>query len=366
MRQKIVWFVLGILVGSLFFASAHPQADTSTRASSSVDILPKQGIHEVVSTLNRGSFVLVDTHTLKSLVNMGVLPYAPLFQGNTMYAVRILPDGKFFVYAGTNVKDPTRFLSEARKEFSKIDWDKDITLKVEPSNFSWRTVINGKSGGTYTPESVATVSAHIESTIEWSSNDDWKPHGKLKLVWEVYRLADTDSKKDYRVVDMITYVWSGHYLYGDSGTGKWQIDTVKITANVKPDGNNIFNLADFGPSHDVNEYNSKAQSTISYTLGTGGASIRIQQVIKLFKIQVDTNEDWVRWTYTFNRNEAESYADSWVKLEPGYQFITHVPISSTTVHQKLTASVEWTYNRRSWFDDHWTGSVTIDWVWNFT
>ncbi len=364
MRRCIVWFILGVLVGSLFLVSAFPQGDTMTKSDVSGTTLPNPGIHEVVSKLRGGGFVLVNSRTLKSLVDMRVIPYAPVFQGNTIYAVRVLPDGKFFIYAGTNVENPSEFLSEAKGEFSKIDWNRDITLRVEPSNFSWRAVINGKSGVTYTPESTATVSAHIESMIEWSSYDNWKPHGKLKLVWEVYKLADTDPKNDYRVVDMITYVWSGHYLYGDSGVGEWQIDTVKIFANVKPDGNDVFDLADFGPSHEVDEYNSKAQSTISYTLGTGGTSITVQQVIKLFKIDVDTNGEWVRWTYTFNRDESGSYADSWVKLEPGYQFITHIPTSPTTVHQRLIASVEWTYNRPYCFDDHWTGSITLDWIWH--
>ncbi|MCD6524618.1 MAG: hypothetical protein J7K48_06490 [Thermococcus sp.] len=365
MRQGIVWFVLGVLVGSLFLVSALPQRDTSTNASISGKALSIPEIHKVVSDLRSGDFVLVDSSTLRSLVNMGILPYAPVFQGNTVYAVKVLPDGKFFIYAGPNVKDPSRFLAEAKEEFSKIDWNRTITLRVKPSNFSWQVEINGKSTGIYTPEAASTVSAYIEGTMEWSSHDDWKPHGKLKLVWEVYKLADIDPKNDYRVVDMITYVWSGHYLYGDPGIGKWQIDTVKIIANVKPDGNNVFDLADFGPSHDVNGYNSTSQSTISYTIGTGGASVTIKQVIKLFSIDVDTNGDWVRWTYTFNRDKEGSYADSWVKLEPGYQFITHIPNSPTTAHQKLTASVKWTYNRPWWLDDHFTGTVGIDWIWHF-
>lgn len=365
MRQRIVWFVLGVLVGSLFVVSAYPQGGASPTDSTSGVHLTNQGTPKILVGLKRGNFEVVDSQTLKNLVKMGVIPYAPVFGDNTLYAVKILPDGKFFIYAGTNVKNINKFLDDAKREFSKVDWNREVTLRVEPSKFLWQVEINGKPTETYVPMTTTTISAHIESTIEWSSYDNWKPHGKLKLVWEVYRLADTDPKKDYRVVDMKTYVWSGHYLYGDSGTGEWQIDTVKIYVNVKPDGNSVFDLADFGPSHDFNHYSSKAQSTISYTLGTGGASVTIQQVIKLFKITVDTNGDWVRWTYTFNRDEEGSYADSWIKLEPGYQFITHVPSSPTTVHQKLVASVEWTYNRPLLPDDHWTGSITIDWIWNF-
>ena len=365
MRQRIVWFVLGILVGSLFLVSALPQRAPATNDGSQGKPISIPGIPTVVSELRGGDFVLVDSDTLKSLVNMGVLPYAPVFRGNTVYAVKILPDGKFFIYAGPNVRDPFRFLEEARGEFSKIDWSRDVTLKVEPLNFSWQVRINGESKGTYTPEAASTVSARVEGIIEWSSHNDWKPYGKLKLVWEVYKLADVDPRNDYRVVDMKTYVWSGHYLYGDSGVGKWQIDTVKVIANVKPDGNDVFDLADFGPSHEVNRYNSKSKSTISYTIGTGGISVTIEQVIKLFSIDVDTNGDWVRWTYTFNRDEKESYADSWVKLEPGYQCIAHIPSSPTTAHQKLTVSVKWTHNRPYWFDDHFTGTVGIDWIWHF-
>ncbi|WP_148882440.1 hypothetical protein [Thermococcus aciditolerans] len=364
MRQWVVWFVLGVLIGSLFVVSAYPTGSNVPSGISASGAPQSPSVPQVASKLKNGNFVLVDSHTLETLVEKGVLPYAPIFEGNTVYAIRVLPDGKFFIYAGTDVTNPTKFLKDAEKEFLKINWNRDITLRVEPSNFSWQVMVNGKTAGDYMPEATAKVNAYIESTIEWSSYDNWKPHGKLKLVWEVYKLADTDPRRDYRVVDMKTFVWSGHYLYGDSGSGKWQIDTVKITANVRPDGNNVFNLADFGPSHYVNEYNSKTQSTISYTLGTGGASVTLQQVIKLFKIAVDTDGNWVRWTYTFNRDEKGSYADSWVKLEPGYQFITHVPSSPVTAHQKLIASVEFTYNRPGWLDDHWTGSTTIDWIWD--
>ena len=365
MRQKVVWFVLGVLVGSLFVVSAYPQSSASP-ASPISGIYPiNQNVSKILAGLKKGNFEVMDSQILKNLVKTGTIPYAPIFEGNTLYAVKMLPDGKFFIYAGTNIKNINKFLNDAKREFSEVDWNSEVTLSVEPSKFSWQIKINGNPTATYTPMATTTISAHIESTIEWSSYDNWKPHGKLKLVWEVYRLADTDPKNDYRVVDMKTFVWSGHYLYGDSGAGVWQIDTVKVYANVKPDGNSVFDLADFGPSHYINEYSSKAQSTISYTLGTGGASVTIQQVIKLFKIAVDTNGDWVKWTYTFNRNELGSYADSWIKLEPGYQFITHVPSSPTTVHQKLVASVEWTYNRPLLPDDHWTGSITIDWIWNF-
>ncbi len=365
MQQKIVWFILGVLVGSLFIVSTHPQSNASTDIGTS-ETIQSPDIPTVVSELENGNFVLVGSPTLETLVKEGILPYATIFQGDILYAVRVLPDGKFFIYASTGIRNPTKFLEAAKEEFSKINWSRNVILKVEPSNFSWHVSINGKPHESYSPEATTTISAHIESTIEWSSYDNWKPHGKLKLVWEIYRLADADPNKDYRIVDMKTFVWSGHYLYGDSGIGTWQIDTVKIYANVRPDGNDIFNLADFGPSHYVNEYNSKVQSTVSYTLGTGGASVTIQQVIKLFKIAVDTNGNWVRWTYTFNRNEQGSYADSWVKLEPGYQFITHIPSSPTTVHQKLITSAEFTYNRPGWLDNHWTGSITLDWVWHFT
>ncbi|WP_457751262.1 hypothetical protein [Thermococcus sp.] len=366
MRYRVVWFILGVLVGSLFVVSAYPQSGVPAGSVTPGGALPNLSVSQVAFELKGGNFVLVDSQMLKALVGMKVLPYAPIFQGNTLYAVKILPDGKFFIYAGTNVRNRTNFLETAKREFSKINWDRDVILRVEPSNFSWQVKINGKPAGTYTPMAATTISAHIESTIEWSSYDNWKPRGRLKLVWEVYRLADTDPVRDYRVVDMKTFVWSGHYLYGDNGIEKWQIDTVKIYVNVKPDGNNIFNLADFGPSHDVDRYNSTQQSTVTYTLGTGGASVTIKRVIRLFKIRVDLGENWVRWTYTFNRGKSGSYADSWVKLEPGYQFITHVPSSPKTVHQELRASVEFTYNRPLWLDEHWTGTETIDWVWQFS
>ncbi len=269
MRQKVVWFILGVLVGSLFVVSAYPQGSASPGSTSGVH-LTNQDVSKISIGLKKGNFEVVNSQTLKNLVRRGIIPYAPIFGDNTLYAVKILPDGKFFIYAGTNIKNINKFLNDAKREFSKVDWNREVTLSVEPSKFSWQVKINGTPTETYAPMATTTISAHIESTIEWSSYNNWKPHGKLKLVWEVYRLADTDPKNDYRVVDMKTFVWSGHYLYGDSGTGVWQIDTVKISANVKPDGNSVFDLADFGPSHDVNDYSSKAQSTISYTLGTGG------------------------------------------------------------------------------------------------
>jgi len=366
MKQKVVWFVLGVLVGSLFVVSAYPQSSTSSTDSISGVHLTNQDVSKILTGLKKGNFEVVDSQLLKNLVKIGVIPYAPIFGNNTIYAVKILPDGKFFIYAGTNIKDVNKFLNDARGEFSKVDWNREITLSVEHSKFSWQVKVNGDPTETYTPMATTTVSAYIEGVLEWSSYDNWKPHGKLKLVWEVYRLADIDPENDYRVVDMKTFVWSGHYLYGEDpfGLGRWQIDTVKVYANVKPDENGIFDLADFGPSHDVDEYKSTTQSKISYTLGTGGASVTIEQVIKLFKIAVDTNGDWVMWTYEFNRDESGSYADSWIKVEPGYQFITHVPSSPTTAHQKLVASVKWTYNRKYLPDDHWTGTISIDWIWS--
>ncbi|MDV3103643.1 hypothetical protein [Thermococcus waiotapuensis] len=359
MRQKMLWFVLGVLVGSLFVVSAYPQGSNSSTDSVSGVHLTNRDVPTVLTGLKNGNFEVVDSQLLKTLVDTRVIPCAPIFENNTLYAVKILPDGKFFIYAGTNIKDVDKFLDDARREFSRVDWNREVILEVEPSEFSWQVKVNGEPTEIYPPMATTTVSAYIEGILEWNSYDNWKPYGRLKLEWEVYRLADVDPSNDYRVVDMKTYVWSGYYLYGDS----WKIDKVKVYANVKPDGNSVFGLVDFGPSHNVDAYNSNTQSTISYTLGTGGASIAIDQVIKLFKITVDTNGDWVRWTYEFNRN-GESYADGWVKLEPGYQFVTHVPSSPTTAHQKLEASIETVYPHLLWFDDHWTGSVSIDWIWS--
>jgi hypothetical protein len=367
MRQKVVWFILGVLVGSLFVVSAYPtttelaDADSETQISSSI-----VGIQNVISTLEQGQFVIVDTPALKTLTKRGVIPYAPIFTNNTLYAIKLLPGKRFFIYAQPNVKNEKEFLSRAKEEFKKIDFWKE-TFTVELANVSWEARAGEKTLGYHTASVDSTTNAYIESTIIWDSDDTWKPHGRLRLYWEVYKLADIDPNNDYRVVDMVTRVWAGRYLYPEgSGIGVWQTDNVKIGVNTKPDDNDIFTLGHFGPSHNEDFFDSTEPTPVSYTLGTGGASITITQKLELVKIKIDTVGDWVRWTYSFNRdlNKEDSYANSWGELEPGYEFMTKIPSSPTEAHQKLSVSVKWVYNRLYWIDDHFTGSITIDWIWH--
>lgn len=396
MRQKMTWFILGVLVGSLFLVSAYPttgnkvqktvnihpkiQENDPSLKNSSLDLVHGISMEEAQELIKEGGFILVDSKGLEILKDAKLLPYVIRFGNDGVYAVKILPGGRFFVYGaprGYAMRDLKKFKEEALEEFMKARFVK-YTVPVEiPVNYSWKVVANGKTFSNFSTEAVSgSAKAYLESTITWTSGDNWYPHGRLKLVYNVYKLADVNPSYDWRVVEMQTYVYAGRYLWGPKHDSKirtnsrnvipwpvyWEFEKVTIKADVRPDGNDVFSMDSFKPSYDVDYYNDEHSQTIQYTLGNAGASVTITNRLKAVKITVDnTGENWVRWSYRFNRKLG--VGDKFVVIEPAYTFSLRIPRGHREATQKFVVTVNWVGNIPLSRDAH--ASNTIDYFWEW-
>ncbi|ANF23169.1 hypothetical protein [Thermococcus piezophilus] len=386
--------LLAVLIGLLMIGvtarigiagDSYLQQRDTPKETISLGIIHTISPEQAEKLLKEGQLILVDSHGLEVLKDAKLLPYIIRFGNDTVYAVKILPGGRFFIYAAPEESvenDIKKFKEEALTEFRKA-YFVEYTVPIEiPVDYSWRTMANGKVISNFSAESVSTsTDAYLESKITWTSGDEWYPRGRLQLIYLVYKLADMNPDYDWRVVDMQTYVYAGRYLWGSKQNSNrvqkiqpnsasilpirnWEFEKITIQVDTRPDGNSVFSLDSFKPSYNnVDYYNEEHSQTLQYTLGNGGASVTITNILKAVKITVDNiGENWVRWTYKFNRDLG--VGDEWVNVEPGYMFSLRIPNKHVEASQKFTITVNWVDNIPLSPDIHASNTLVYYWDWS--
>ena len=310
MRQKVVWFVLGVLVGSLFVVSAYP---TNSSVQYSVPVVQK--INNTVPVYYVGSnvskyfkeairmnpslsiktphiLVVESSHVknssqLRELVRKEILSGIPVIVIGSPKVINGTFRGQFFAELVAGHGPDGKPITQATvygymtypsngilvsKEFISIDAEP----KAIEQAYSWAVKNLKPSAGTFELKAEPLSSGaywSYRSQLDFTSGDDWKPYGRLNIRTLHYQLMNDGSSQ---------YDWYNVHVRQQSVPGKelW---------------NSEWRTSDMYTWIDADYYNPKgflsdyAPTTTSGTT-TVGVSIGVSVGVK--EAQVSAFQSW--------------------------------------------------------------------------
>ena len=216
MRQKVVWFVLGVLVGSLFLASAYPTGNNvqyvppiiqriSSKDYTTLLLYTPNGLPLDVKNVQKA----VQEFVLKSAPNakwhVYAVPELPRGSVITGYGIKVTKDGRVdILITATSRKTPIlpdKIRSELLKWSKKAPKFKPDVIPKEkigvPKGWEVKTVDSNGNVKVYSGESSPYWKSLGEITIK--VND--APYGNIYALASVYGLKDdNDPSKEYFLV----------------------------------------------------------------------------------------------------------------------------------------------------------------------
>ena len=229
MRQKVVWFVLGVLVGSLFFASAYPTGNNVQHVAPAIQKL--SGSDYTTLLLYTPNGLPLDVKEVQKVVQEFVLKSAPNAKWHvyavpelpkdavlTGYGIKVTKDGRIDVLVlatrkGVPVK-PLEIKDELlkwSKEKPQFKEDVPVGGKIGvPEGWKAKTVDSSGNVKVYSGESEPYWHEIGSSTI----HNEYPPAGNIYARTYFYSLEnDNDPQRDYFLV-----------ASGPNGEGVYEID----------------------------------------------------------------------------------------------------------------------------------------------
>ena len=336
MRQKIVLFVLGVLIGSLFVVSAYPTKENSQISSAkvlSVRVLKENGYTAYLIYDKNGlplNLKLVETKVRKIVERQGnvkwhayALPDLPSGIYLLGYGIKVLSGGKVNVLVYLSSKDSLQGLKNVESEL--IAWGKkkpdllpDIISNDKvgvPDGWEVKTVDSSGVMRVYNGEN--TPHWHNFGKIEIYF--DYKPYGRLYgkfYVWGLWN--DNDPNKEWFTitpygggpngVDGVYRVVPGVALKDMvDGYGLYFTDDIKIIHDWGVDPKLKGKLGPIQPagiigSHDTRTITLGPSPGISYTVDVNGYKVYGDAISPkaVWKFDIPYNEDASHHTIEFN------------------------------------------------------------------
>ena len=220
----------------------------------------------------------------------------------------------------------------------------------------------------------ATYGVELVTVIEYNSQDNYAPMGRIKVAYRVYKVvSEVDPQKDYYIVVQHATAYPG-YLLNKLGLtnydSSWEINYIGESAAVDIDSTTVFTIDDYDPNNSLDKYNDINTYTFAYTVGPAPSiGVTVTYEMQAFRLLVlDAGEDYVVWLWDLNR---EDYHDKGVgreqvTVEPGIFFSMNLNEAKNynKVHQKYDVGVEFVKNRSGWFDDHVNVilGIMLEWI----
>lgn len=295
MRQKVVWFILGVLIGSLFFVSAYPSESTIQYTAPAVQKLQDKNYTTLLLYSPNGLPIKVDD--VQKTVQEFVLKSAPNTKWHA-YAVPDLPKDAVLAGYGIKVTKDGRVsvlilasregtsIHQVKVQNELLEWSKkapkfmpDVIPKEKigvPKGWEVKTVDSSGNVRTYTGES----SPYWHNFGRQELRFDDPPYGKLYAQFYMWGLWDDGNPTEERF--LCTKDENGHGTYrvtpgaaigGDYGN--YFTNDIKITHDwgVEPALNG--RLGDVEPVGVINKYETLTITIgpVSYPLATGGYKV---------------------------------------------------------------------------------------------
>ena len=216
MRQKVVWFILGVLVGSLFVVSAYP---TNGKAQYSVPAIqrisgqnyttyllyPKNGLPLSPEFLKRTIPKLVEKSASNTKWHVYAVPELPKGSVITGYGIKVAKDGRIDILITATNRNTPILPDKIRSEL--LEWSKkapkfkpDVIPKEKigvPKGWKVKTVDSNGNVRVYSGESEPYWHDFGPVTIHYEN----PPYGNVYATFHVYGLwNDNDPNWEYFLV----------------------------------------------------------------------------------------------------------------------------------------------------------------------
>ncbi|MCD6373332.1 MAG: hypothetical protein J7L37_07305 [Thermococcus sp.] len=299
MRQKVVWFILGVLVGSLFVVSAYPTENNVQYVAPAVQKIPGKDYTTLLLYTPDG--LPLNVKEVQKAVQGFVLKSAPNAKWY-VYAVPELPEDAVITGYGIKVTKDGRVnvlvLATRKGVPAKPLEIKDKLVKWgrEKPQFKEDIPVGGKIGvpegwKVKTVDSAGNVKVYSgESEPYWHNfgkqelRYDDPPYGKLYAEFYMWGLRNDNDPRTETFA--CTKDSAGHGIYrvtpgillkrhGVSGYGDYRIRKVKITHNWGVDPALKGELDDMGPVGVIDRYQTVPINVgpVSYPLAVGGYKV---------------------------------------------------------------------------------------------
>ncbi|NJF24483.1 hypothetical protein [Thermococcus sp. Bubb.Bath] len=318
MRQKIVWFVLGVLIGSLFVVAAYP---TSRAVQYGVPTVQKiDGSNYTAYLLYNEEGLPLNTDVLKNTVQKLAEESTPNAKWHA-YAVPGLPKGLAITGYGMKVTQDGRvdILITVKRAGSPIDVEKIQSRLLEwskkaptfkPDRIPKRKIGVPKGWEVKTVGSNGNVKVYsTESSPYWHNfgrvelNYDDSPYGKLYAQFSIWGLWNDGNPNEERL--LCTTDEDGHGTYrvtpgvaigGDYGS--YFTDGIKITHDWGIDSALSGRLGEMKPAGTLEKDQTMTISIgpVSYPIAIGG-----------YKVYGDAIDPQAIWNFDIPYNEDSSH-----------------------------------------------------------
>ena len=229
MRQKVVWFILGVLVGSLFVVSAYPTNESVQYGAPTIQRIPSENYTTYVLYSKNGLPIsqqflkqtipkLVEKSAPNAKWHVYAVPELPKGLVITGYGIKVTKDGRVNILITAKRASVPINVEKVRNEL--LEWSKkapkfkpDIIPKEKigvPKGWKVKTVDSNGNVKVYSGESSPYWHEIGSSTI----HNEYPPAGNIYARTYFYHLEnDNDPQRDYFLV-----------ASGPNGEGVYEID----------------------------------------------------------------------------------------------------------------------------------------------
>ncbi len=354
MRQKVVWFILGVLVGSLFVASAYPTNGSVRYGTPAIQripgenytaylLYPKNGLPLSPQFLKQTIPKLVEKSAPNAKWHVYAAPELPKGSVITGYGIKVTRDGRVdILITATNMNNP---ILPDRIRGELLEWSKkapkfkpDVIPKEKigvPKGWKVKTVDSNGNVKVYSGESSPYWKPLGDVTIR--VND--APYGNIYALATVYGLKDDNNpnREYFLVAPPKSAPAEGRYeidpgyglkeVEGNTNYGDYVTYSAKIIHNwnIDPSLNPELMIAD--PVRHQNGH-----TTVQITFGYPIPAVTFTSTIPNFEMlpAVDRSTQIATWLLKFDTNS----------LDAKYSFKTDVA-SETSVSQSVLHNGQW-------------------------
>lgn len=351
MRQKVVWFILSILVGSLFVVSAYPferdtgYGDSAFQLDNTVPVYYiGDGVSKYFLKATRvtefrkikAPHVLIvegeyaeNNPQIKQFIKEEVLSGIPVIVIDNPKLLKDIFEGQFYPrVVGGQRPDGTPlgkehvygYVTYPRSDgmlMTKVFISVDLSPKAIEDAYNWAIKNLQPDAGSLEVQPLSSGAYWgYQSQLDFTSGDDWKPYGRLNVRTIYYKLInDGSTTYDWYDVHVRQQSVPGKELWSDS---EWRTADMYTWIDADYYNSNGF-LSDYAPT--TTSGTSTVGVSIGVSAGEDGAAVSASQswsytIPDVFvHDQSDYSQELAKWWHDVA--EDKSVGSDTYQIEPG-------------------------------------------------
>ncbi|ASJ00303.1 hypothetical protein [Thermococcus gorgonarius] len=379
MRQKVVWFILGVLVGSLFVVSAYPMNGSVQYSAPTIQripgenyttylLYPKNGLPISAQFLKETIPKLLEKSAPNAKLHAYAIPELPEGAVISGYGIKVTKDGRVNILVTATRNGAPILPDKIRSEL--LEWGKkapEFKPDVIPKEKvgvpkGWEVKIVDSNGNVKVYSGESSPYWHNFGRVEMSL--DYKPYGRLYGMFYVWGLWNDNDPKEERF--MITPYGGSSNSVGvyrvTPGTaidsyGRYFTNDFKIIHNWGIDPELNGRLGPMYPAgiiggHDTLTLNFGPSPGVSYTIDVDGYKVYGDALNPkaVWDFDIPYNEDASHHTIAFN-GYSEGAVDEGALHDGEWHTIFQVELWARFRDRSILGLLY-----------HYDGSVSVNWL----